>query len=358
MIFSISFFIVLVLSIMIYRLIGIRTVHNKIYLSFLIGHIAVIILICCIGIMVNLKQFDYPFGILLKQLSLIFLFLFSKAIFLKTYPKAPKIIILIFLSSLALFVLNFLGYSFLQPIQSNIIFGYQKNTFLVLYRDAVVFTCLSSVIIWVIMMYEFRIALKLLKQQTKQLKIFIRILTSYFYLIIFNFLFLISSQIFFNDYDGSETLGNIGRMLLIIEVLYFYIKPGLLISLTKLNFPMLMSSSLVHKNEDLEHIIQITKSKKLFLDQDFSLAKMQFHSNLSAEKIRSSIKASNFDNFKDFINYYRIAHAVALIDRGYLDKQTINSLSIDSGFKSPVTFFRSFKNQKKQTPLAYSANND
>jgi hypothetical protein len=130
--------------------------------------------------MVNLKQFDYPFNILLKQLSLIFLFLFSKAIFLKTYPKAPKIIILIFLSSLALFVLNFLGYSFLQPIQSNIIFGYQKNTFLVLYRDAVVFTCLSSVIIWVIMMYEFRIALKLLKQQTKQLKIFMRILTSYF----------------------------------------------------------------------------------------------------------------------------------------------------------------------------------
>ena len=119
-----------------------------------------------------------------------------------------------------------------------------------------------------------------------------------------------------------------------------------------------MSPSLAHENETLKHMTQILISKKLFLEPDFSLSKMQFHSNLSAEKIRSSIKASNFDNFKDFINYYRIAHAVALIDRGYLAKQTINSLSIDSGFKSPVTFFRSFKNQKKQTPLAYSANND
>jgi AraC-like DNA-binding protein len=50
-------------------------------------------------------------------------------------------------------------------------------------------------------------------------------------------------------------------------------------------------------------------------------------------------------------------HAVALIDGGYLDKHTINSLSVDSGFKSPVTFFRAFKDKKKQTPLAYATQN-
>ena len=81
---------------------------------------------------------------------------------------------------------------------------------------------------------------------------------------------------------------------------------------------------------------------------------MQFHSKLSAEKIRSFIKTSNFNNFKNFINHYRIEYAVALIDRGYLEKHTINSLSVDSGFKSPVTFFRSFKNINKKTPLNYN----
>lgn len=359
MIFSLSFFIIIVLCILIYRLIRLRTVHNKIYLSFLIGHIGLIIIICCIGILLNLKLFEFTsfINILLKQLSLIFLFLFSKAIFLKTYPKVPKVIILIFLSSLTLFVLNFLGYRFLPPIKSNIIFGYQIDTFLVFYRDAVVFICVSSVIIWVIMAYEFRIALKLLKQQTKQLKVFIKILNLYFYIIIFNFLFLISSQFFFNNYSGGEALANIGRMLLIIEVLFFYLKPGFITSLKKLNFPKLMSPSLAHENETLKHMTQILISKKLFLEPDFSLSKMQFHSNLSAEKIRSSVKASNFNNFKNFINHHRVAHAVALIDKGYLAKHTINSLSIDSGFKSPVTFFRVFKKQKKQTPLAYSTNN-
>ena len=84
---------------------------------------------------------------------------------------------------------------------------------------------------------------------------------------------------------------------------------------------------------------------------------MQFHSNVSAEAIRNAIRASHFDNFKAFLNHHRVVHAVALIDGGYLDKHTINSLSVDSGFKSPVTFFRAFRYQKKQTPLAYATQN-
>ena len=196
MLFSITAFIIIFLCLIIYRIIILITAHNKIYLSFLIGHIALIVLICCIGIIAQLFEFSTIINILLKLLSLIFLFLFSQAIFLKTYPKVPKVIILIFLSSLALFVLNFLGYRFLQPVKSNIIFGYQLNTFLIFYRDAVIFTCASCVTIWVIMMYKFRTALKLIKQQTKNSKLAIKFLTQYFYIIIFNFIFLISCQIF------------------------------------------------------------------------------------------------------------------------------------------------------------------
>ena len=93
---------------------------------------------------------------------------------------------------------------------------------------------------------------------------------------------------------------------------------------------------------------------KIIFTTRFLLTKMQFHSNVGVEAIRNAIRASHFDNFKAFLNYHRIVHAVALIDGGYLDKHIINSLSVDSGFKSPVTFFRAFKDQKKQTPSAYA----
>ena len=81
--------------------------------------------------------------LLIKQLSLIFLLLFSQAIFLKTppkVPKVPKVIILIFSTSLTLFVCNFLGYRFLSPVHLEINSGYQTDTLTVLYRDATVFT--------------------------------------------------------------------------------------------------------------------------------------------------------------------------------------------------------------------------
>jgi AraC-like DNA-binding protein len=146
-------------------------------------------------------------------------------------------------------------------------------------------------------------------------------------------------------------------MFLMVEFLFPFIIPGFLTSITKLNFSKLMGSSLAHENKALSHLTQVITSQKLFLQPDFSLAKMQFHSNVGAEAIRNAIRASHFDNFKAFLNHHRIVHAVALIDGGYLDKHTINSLSVDSGFKSPVTFFRAFKDQKKQTPLAYATQN-
>ena len=353
---SLSFFVILFLVIMTYRLMRSRTAHNKIYLSFFIGHVSLNFLICFSGLLLFMKLVVFPGMILLliKQLSLILLLLFSKAIFLKTPPKVPKVIILIFLTSLTLFVCNFLGYRFLPPVPLGINPGYNTGSLTILYRDATVFTYFSSVIIGTLLAYDLRVAMKRFKEQTNQSKAFVRYLTFYVSIIIFNLLFLISSQNYFKEHSSAETLTTLSRMFLMVEFLFPFIIPGFLTSITKLNFSKLMGSSLAHENKALSHLTQVITSQKLFLEPDFSLAKMQFHSNVSAEAIRNAIRASHFDNFKAFLNHHRVVHAVALIDGGYLDKHTINSLSVDSGFKSPVTFFRAFKDQKKQTPLAYS----
>ena len=139
---SLSFFVILFLVIMTYRLMRSRTAHNKIYLSFFIGHVTLNFLICFLGLLLFMKLVVFPGMIILliKQLSLIFLLLFSQAIFLKTPPKLPKVITLIFLTSLTLFVYNFLGYRFLSPVHLEINSGYQTDTLTVLYRDATVFT--------------------------------------------------------------------------------------------------------------------------------------------------------------------------------------------------------------------------
>ena len=356
---SFSFVHLLFLGIMIYRSASSRTAHNKIYLSFFIGHIALNFLINFLGVILFIKLVVFPGMILLlvKQLSLIFLLLFSKAIFLKTPPKVPKVIILIFLTSFTLFVCNFLGYRFLSPVHLAINPGYNTDTLTVLYRDATVFTYLSSVIIGALIAYDFRVVMKRFKEQTKQSKAFVRYFTFYVSIIIFNSLFLISTQNYFKEHSSAETLTTVSRMLLMVEFLFPFVIPGFLTSITKLNFSKVMGSSLAHENKALSHLAQVITSQKLFLEPDFSLVKMQFHSNLSADTIREAIRASHFDNFKAFLNHHRVVHAVALIDGGYLAKHTINSLSVDSGFQSPVTFFRAFKDHKKQTPLAYATQN-
>ena len=356
---SLSFFVTLFLGITTYRLMCSRTAHNKIYLSFFIGHVTLNFLTCFSGLMLFMKLVVFPGMILLliKQLSLILLLLFSKAIFLKTPPKVQKIIILIFLISLTLFVCNFLGYRFLPPVPSRRSAGYNTDSLTILFRDAAVFTFSSSVIIGALLAYDLLVAMKRFKEQTKQSKAFVRYLTFYVSIIIFNHLFLITSQIYFKGHSSAEAFTVLSRILLIVEFLLPFIIPGFLTSITKLNFSKLMGSGLAHENKVLTHLTQVITSQKLFLESDFSLAKMQFHSNVSADTIRNAIRASHFNNFRTFLNHHRVVHAVALIDGGYLDKHTINSLSFDSGFRSPVTFFRAFKDQKKQTPLAYATQN-
>ena len=356
---SLSFFVTLFLGIITHRLMCSRTAHNEIYLFFFIGHVALNFLICFSGLLLFMKLVVFPgmMLLLIKQLSLILLLLFSKAIFLKTPPKVPKVIILIFLTSLTLFVCNFLGYRFLPPVPLGINPGYNTGSLTILYRDATVFTYFSSVIIGTLLAYDLRVAMKRFKEQKNQSKTFVRYLTFYVSIIVFNFLFLIITQKYYKEQSSAETFTIISRMLLIVEFLFPFVIPGFLISIIKLNFSKLTGSSLAHENKALSHLTQVITSQKLFLEPDFSLAKMQFHSNVSAEAIRNAIRASHFDNFKAFLNHHRVVHAVALIDGGYLDKHTINSLSVDSGFKSPVTFFRAFKYQKKQTPLAYATQN-
>ena len=351
-----SLVVLLLLGAVIRNLVTLKTAQNRIYLSYFIGHITMNFFVSLLGFLLIAKLVVFP-GILMtlvKQLSFMLLILFSKAVFLKTHPKVPKLFILIFLTSLTLFVCNLMGYRFLPPKALQVLAGYEVNNLTVLYRDSILFLYLSNLIIMLIALYDFSVQLKCFNLQSKKSQAFLTCPAFYFLIIIFCLIFVISAQLFLYKLFSPIILNTITTIFIIVELSFPLIIPGFLNNLSKLNFSNIMEPSLVNNNEVLAQLTKVITSNELFLDPDFSLIKMQFHSNFSAEVIRNSLKTSHYRNFKTFVNHFRILYAMRLIDEGYLAKHTTNSLSVDSGYKSPVTFFRAFKLQTNQTPIVYS----
>jgi AraC-like DNA-binding protein len=358
--FSLSIFLLLFLGVILYRLMHAITPRNKMHLSYFLGHVALTFLICFLGFLFFLKLYPFPVEIifLYKQLSLIFLFLFSKSIFSQIRPKVPKVIILVFLISLALFVFNFMGYRILLPVTLGINPGFNAGTLTILYRDTALFSWIANLLLVVLLIFNFVIALKRFKKQTKQVKAFVMYFSFYVSIILINLTIALILQFFFRNHSSAKEFTTLFRLFLIFEFLFPLIIPSFLSSIANVNFTKQDDSNLAHENQAFDHLTHVVMVNKLFLEYDFSLAKMQFHSNLSAKTIRNALKKSDFENFKSFLKHQRVMYAKDLINGGYLNKHTINSLSIDSGFSSPVTFFRAFKNITNQTPLSYSRQNN
>ncbi len=87
------------------------------------------------------------------------------------------------------------------------------------------------------------------------------------------------------------------------------------------------------KPTDLSHKLNIPKSHVLYL--------FKYHSKIS---------------FADFIKTIRIQKTVLLLNDGYLDSNTMESLAFETGFSSYSVFFKSFKSITGKSPQEYSNN--
>lgn len=102
-------------------------------------------------------------------------------------------------------------------------------------------------------------------------------------------------------------------------------------------------------------------SKIIIKIKNSSRKDSNFPNNLSIDKLSTSIKIpkSHIDYiFKyhchlskvEFKNYQQIDYAINKIKKGFLNNQTMESLIENSGFKSKMTFYRSFKKFTDKTP--------
>jgi AraC-like DNA-binding protein len=168
---------------------------------------------------------------------------------------------------------------------------------------------------------------------------------------------------------------NITAIFWLVSLTYLFLNPEILFGKEKLK-------KIVRKEELTPGIIWLSKPNKKIKEKDKNLKdKLAINSMDIISKIESYIEehystkfeSLNFDSlstgtaiqpyhlnyiFKyyckfsknDFFNYYKIMHALTLIEAGYLQNKTINSLVTDSHFKSKKTFYNNFNKFTGKNP--------
>jgi len=100
-------------------------------------------------------------------------------------------------------------------------------------------------------------------------------------------------------------------------------------------------------------IVQLVIHDKGYLESDISLSTLSKKVGKSTQLISQVINEHARQNFNDFINYYRIQDAKALLLSPEGEKFTIQSIAFDMGFSSLSSFNSAFKKFEDTTPSAY-----
>ena len=103
------------------------------------------------------------------------------------------------------------------------------------------------------------------------------------------------------------------------------------------------------KNE-LDELKKTLEIEKYYQDENLSLVKLSSYLNIKSVALTEIIKYSEFENFYDLINTYRIES---------IKKELISSteqimiIAYDNGFNSKSAFNRIFKEKTWQTPSTF-----
>ncbi len=104
------------------------------------------------------------------------------------------------------------------------------------------------------------------------------------------------------------------------------------------------------KLEQLNELKKLLDEKKYYLDDELNLSQLASYLNLKPAEITDIIKLSEYDNFYDLINSYRIDEVKKELIHS--DEQIIQ-LAYQNGFRSKSTFNKIFKEKTGMTPKEY-----
>jgi AraC-like DNA-binding protein len=102
----------------------------------------------------------------------------------------------------------------------------------------------------------------------------------------------------------------------------------------------------------VEKINQAMQEKKLFLDPELTIEQLAEVTGIPTRKISNTINRHFNQNFFDYINFYRVEQAKAILTQ--LGKEApMLEVMADAGFNSKSTFYRAFKKHLAMTPTEY-----
>jgi AraC-like DNA-binding protein len=102
---------------------------------------------------------------------------------------------------------------------------------------------------------------------------------------------------------------------------------------------------------------EMIENKKLYLNPELNLQKVIKLLGTNKKYLYEAISSNSDDNFRNFINRYRVDYAKRMIEENVRKKEETNISDLFSfcGFNNATSFFRTFKTITGLTPKEYAA---
>lgn len=114
--------------------------------------------------------------------------------------------------------------------------------------------------------------------------------------------------------------------------------------------PQLFSKNYI---KEIEESLDLIVNKKLFLDPDFKLVNIFNESNIPLHHLTYYFNNVRMITFSEWRNKLRVEYSISIFEKKESLNNTIESISLQSGFTSQATFIRSFKNITGTTPSEF-----
>ncbi len=113
----------------------------------------------------------------------------------------------------------------------------------------------------------------------------------------------------------------------------------------------------VFDHETMEMIEMVMNEQKLYLSQDLNVKQLASAMGVTQKKILATFKQHPQSiSFNDYVNQKRVNHACILLKEH--PEYTVEAIAADSGFSSPITFYRWFEKITGMKPKEYRKANE
>lgn len=120
---------------------------------------------------------------------------------------------------------------------------------------------------------------------------------------------------------------------------------------------MLVSPKIFSENNSyFLKLEQLLQKQFIYRDPDLSREVVAEKLGISPGYLSQIVNTITHKNFTTYINSYRIEEAKGMILDEQFDKYSLQSIGLESGFKSKSTFYNSFKKETGSTPIEFKNN--